>query len=149
MDDGVAGAPFWVSTLSSVIRQPRMLLPFLLHWEGWACAVQSTLACQPIRPGQIRLPEIHQRHPEVTNRIVVALDGVNHTPVLSAVRSASRQLIGVEDLTLPRGVLCPWPFARPCGNLTISNLEQPDTDGSVTGRTGAPREADHAQIGGQ
>ena len=31
---------------------------------------------------------IHQRHPEVADRIVVALDGVNHTPALSAARSA-------------------------------------------------------------
>ena len=36
---------------------PRKLLPFLLLWEDWACAVQCAPACQPTRPvGQIRLP---------------------------------------------------------------------------------------------
>ena len=44
---------------------------------------------------------IHQRHPEVADRIVVALDGVNHTPALSAARSAGRPLIGVEGFDPP------------------------------------------------
>ena len=44
---------------------------------------------------------IHQRHPEVADRMVVALDGVNHTPALSAARSADKQLIGVEGFDPP------------------------------------------------
>ena len=41
---------------------------------------------------------IHQRDPEVADRIVVALEGDSHTHALSAASSAGRQLIGVEGV---------------------------------------------------
>ena len=55
------------------------------YWASWADS----------------LAMIHQRHPEVADRIVVALDVVNHTLALSAARSAGRQLIGVEGFDPP------------------------------------------------
>ena len=55
------------------------------YWASWADS----------------LAMIHQRHPEVADRIVVALDGVNHTPALSAARSAGGQLMGVEGFNPP------------------------------------------------
>ena len=44
---------------------------------------------------------IHQRYPEVADKIVVALEGVNQTPALSAVRRVGRQLICVEKFDPP------------------------------------------------
>ena len=44
---------------------------------------------------------IHEMHPEVADRIVVALEGDGHTIVLSAASSAGRQLVGVEGFDPP------------------------------------------------
>ena len=104
-----------------------------LYWEGWVCAVQSALACQPIRPvGQIRLTESHKRHPEVANRILVALEGVNHNLLCPQFAVQADNSLVWKDLTHRRGVLFPWALAQLCRYLTISNLEL-DMGGSTRG----------------
>ena len=113
----------------------RLRGPICLGWRfAFALQVGHPSWTNSLRLTWPELPNLtrmtHQRHLEVADRIVV---GRGQPPVLSAARSAGRQSIGVGGFD---PVPCLWAFAQPCVNLTISNLEQPDTDGIMKLRHG-------------
>ena len=96
-----------------------MLRPFFLHWEGIRSAVRTRVSAYRAS-GADWLALKHQRYLEVADKIVVALEVVNHTPALSVARNQGRQLICVEKFDPPS-----WhaPFiGAGRGNLTIACL---------------------------
>ena len=115
-----------------------------LFWEGWG--LRSAVRNQDSAfwaSWADSLAMIHQRHLEVANSIVVALeDGCDSpVPVCSQQRT---QTIGWRGRFRPTLVACSVPVLR-----EPDEFERLAARSIVTCRTGTPREAHSPQIGGQ
>ena len=64
---------------------------------------------------------IRERHPNVADVIIEALESGPHTPTLVAVAESAHDVLGVQGFGHPVGENCLMVHALFCGNLTITN----------------------------